>query len=277
MIINTLDKLEEMAIFIIYFIIGHVASILGSMAGIGGGVIIKPILDIIGLDDVSTISMLSASTVLAMAAMSIITMLFSKKLQVRFKIASLLAIASIIGGIIGKSMFNRLLESFAQPDMLAMMQSIILAFLMILIYIYQKKKYVWRTFTLEKAPIILMIGFTLGLIAAFLGIGGGPFNVAILSLCFSMTAKESSINSLFIIFFSQLSSIITTSVTTGFTELDLTMLPYIVIGGVVGGLTGSALLSRVTNTMIDRVFTTVIFIIICINLFNAIKLLPSLV
>ncbi|MEI3608523.1 sulfite exporter TauE/SafE family protein [Pseudogracilibacillus sp. SO10305] len=266
-----------MAIFIIYFIIGLFASILGSMAGIGGGVIIKPILDTIGLDDVSTISVLSASTVFAMAAMSLITMLFSKKLQVRFKIASLLAIASSIGGIIGKGMFNRLLESFAQPDMLAMMQSIILAFLMILIYIYQKKKYVWRTFTLEKAPFILMIGFTLGLIAAFLGIGGGPFNVAILSLCFSMTAKESSINSLFIIFFSQLSSIITTSVTTGFTELDLTMLPYIVIGGVVGGLTGSALLSRVTNTMIDRVFTTVIFIIICINLFNAIKLLPSLV
>src|SRR5699024_11950241 len=97
-----------MAIFIIYFIIGLFASILGSMAGIGGGVIIKPILDTIGLDDVSTISVLSASTVFAMAAMSLITMLFSKKLQVRFKIASLLAIASIIGGIIGKGIFNRL-------------------------------------------------------------------------------------------------------------------------------------------------------------------------
>lgn len=247
------------------------------MAGIGGGVIIKPILDIIGLNDLSTISVLSASTVFAMATTSLITMLFSKKLQVRVKIASLLAIASIIGGIIGKSMFNRLLESFEQPDMLSIMQSIILACLMILIYIYQKKKDRWRTFTLHKTPIILMIGFALGSIASFLGIGGGPFNVAILSLFFSMTAKESSINSLFIIFFSQLSSIITMSVTKGFTELDLTMLPFIVIGGVTGGLIGSALLSRVTNTIIDRVFTIVIFIIICINIYNALKLLPSLV
>src|SRR5699024_8244434 len=101
-----------------------------------------------------------ASTVFAMAAMSLITMLFSKKLQVRFKIASLLAIASIIGGIIGKGIFNRLLGSFAQPDMVAMIQSIILAFLMILIYIYQKKKYVLRTFTFDNVLIILVIGFT---------------------------------------------------------------------------------------------------------------------
>jgi uncharacterized membrane protein YfcA len=42
------------------------ASVIGSICGIGGGVIIKPVLDAVGLYSVSTISFMSGCIVLSM-------------------------------------------------------------------------------------------------------------------------------------------------------------------------------------------------------------------
>ena len=53
----------------------------------------------------------------------------------------------------------------------------------------------------------VVIGVFLGIISSFLGIGGGTSNVAVLFFFFSMEAKEAAKNSLYIIIFSQISSI----------------------------------------------------------------------
>ena len=50
-----------------YFIISLLASVAGAICGIGGGVIIKPTLDLFHLDSVATVSVLSGCTVLAMS------------------------------------------------------------------------------------------------------------------------------------------------------------------------------------------------------------------
>ena len=44
---------------VFYLAVSFLASIAGAICGIGGGVIIKPVLDLFGLDSVSTISFLS--------------------------------------------------------------------------------------------------------------------------------------------------------------------------------------------------------------------------
>lgn len=124
---------------------------------------------------------------------------------------------------------------------------------------------------LKNPLIIIGAGFVLGILAAFLGIGGGPFNVAILTLLFSMGPKEAGLNSIFIIFFSQLSSIIFTAVTTGFTSFDLTMLPYMIVGGILGGLIGSKLVVNIQNRTVDNIFMIGIIIIIGINITNITK------
>ncbi|WP_407537142.1 hypothetical protein [Cetobacterium somerae] len=56
---------------ILYFVVCLGASILGAISGIGGGVIIKPILDALGTMQVSTISFLSGCTVLGMTTMTL--------------------------------------------------------------------------------------------------------------------------------------------------------------------------------------------------------------
>ena len=54
------------------FLIAMAASTIGSICGFGGGVIIKPIVDSLGLLPVSTVSFLSGCTALAMAVSSLI-------------------------------------------------------------------------------------------------------------------------------------------------------------------------------------------------------------
>ncbi|HLQ75126.1 MAG TPA: sulfite exporter TauE/SafE family protein, partial [Alloiococcus sp.] len=58
-------------IWLIYFAVGLIATIFGALAGLGGGVIIKPVLDLLGDYDVGTISVLSAATVFSMSVVSL--------------------------------------------------------------------------------------------------------------------------------------------------------------------------------------------------------------
>ena len=58
-------------IFVLVFAICFLASTIGAICGIGGGVIIKPALDAFGIMDVSTISFLSGCTVLSMSLYSV--------------------------------------------------------------------------------------------------------------------------------------------------------------------------------------------------------------
>ena len=52
---------------LIFFLVSLLASVVGAICGIGGGVIIKPVLDLLHLESVSTISFLSVCTVLSMS------------------------------------------------------------------------------------------------------------------------------------------------------------------------------------------------------------------
>src|SRR5690625_138141 len=185
----------------------------------------------------------------------------------------LLACASIVGGIIGKMVFNNLVNATNNLDTVSLIQSIILTILMLAIFIYYKNKNSIPSFNLNNIVFIFLIGLVLGMIAAFLGVGGGPFNVAILALGFSMSAKDTSVNSLFIIFFSQMASLITTQVTTGFEPFNLELLPFIVAGGIIGGLIGSFLLSKVKNKHVENIFSVGVMIILLLNFFNVITFL----
>ena len=81
-----------------------IASGLGSVAGFGGGVIIKPVLDALNVLPVSTISFLSGCTVLAMSVVSLIK---SRGNGVKLQIRTIMPLAAgaAVGGLIGKWLF----------------------------------------------------------------------------------------------------------------------------------------------------------------------------
>lgn len=205
--------------------------------------------------------------------MSFVSLLSSikTKVEINVKQSSLLAIGSIIGGIFGKLLFNYIVDLINVSDIVTVIQATMIGLLMVIIYIFVKHRYKWKTYQLQSMWIIISIGFALGMIAAFLGIGGGPFNVAILAVLFSMNMKESALNSIFIIFFSQLSALLLITFTTGFTGFDLSMLIFMISGGVLGGLIGSRLSRVFSSQMVEKIFTVGIVGIILISIFNIVR------
>lgn len=244
----------------------------GSIAGIGGGVIIKPLLDFFGHYDVGTIGILSSACVFSMAGVTLFRTSLSG-LKVDKKISIALTFASIVGGMMGKVLFNYLIQHVKQLKSISISQSITLSILMAIILLYTIYIRKIRHYELNHLGVILFIGFILGVIASFLGIGGGPLNVAILTVLFSMNFRAASINSLFIIFFSQLSSLLTTQITTGFQVFNLEVLLFIIVGGITGGYLGSTILVKLNQKYIRYFFSVGIALILLLNVFNMVKLL----
>ena len=98
-------------IILVFFLVSILSSIVGSICGIGGGVIIKPVLDAVGIMSVSSISFLSGCTVLAMSIVSVYKNLRAGKVKLNVKIATALAVGAAAGGVAGKAMFQGLKDA----------------------------------------------------------------------------------------------------------------------------------------------------------------------
>ena len=98
----------------VFFLICFFASIIGAICGIGGGVIIKPVLDAFGVMDVATISFLSGCTVLSMTTYSVIKSKLSGSSNIEQKTGLPLALGAAVGGLLGKWMFS--FVSSLSPD-----------------------------------------------------------------------------------------------------------------------------------------------------------------
>lgn len=84
---------------ILAFLVSFLASTAGAICGIGGGVIIKPTLDLFQMASVSTISFLSGCTVLSMSLYSVGRGLLAHDSTVDFKTGTPLALGAAIGGV----------------------------------------------------------------------------------------------------------------------------------------------------------------------------------
>lgn len=257
---------------IILFIVSLVSSLIGAISGIGGGVIIKPILDSMGIMSVSTISFLSGCTVLTMTITSLIRNKKNKGgTNINYGVTFYLAIGSALGGVIGKVLFDMIKNNVSSENIIGLIQSIILLIINIVIIFYMKNKSNINTLKINNKSICILMGLSLGVISSFLGIGGGPLNIALLYYFLSMSAKESAINSLFIIFFSQVTSLVTTLLTRNIPEFDFIFLVLMCSGGVLGAIAGSRLSKKMDDSKTEKFFMLVLFILIFINIFNIIK------
>ncbi|KKY00539.1 membrane protein, partial [Paraclostridium benzoelyticum] len=150
-------------------------------------------------------------------------------------------------------------------------QSIIIIILLISVFLYMRNKDNIKSYKINNILAIGLLGLFLGAISAFLGIGGGPINVAAFTILFSMTANEAARNSILVIFFSQGSKIISIAVTTGFSSYNLDMLPYMLVGGILGGIIGYKINKAVSEKSIIKIFNSVTLSIILLNFYNIFK------
>lgn len=260
-------------IFAVVFLICFGASIIGAICGIGGGVIIKPVLDAFGIMSVSAISFLSGCTVLSMTTYSVIKSKRSGTSRIDQKIGFPLAIGAAVGGVLGKYLFQIVKSMSENPDRVGAVQAACLLVITVGTMLYTIKKDRIPTHQVKNVPICISIGLILGIMSSFLGIGGGPINLVVLFFFFSMDTKTAAENSLYIIFFSQLASLIVSIVTKTVPEIEIGMLVLMVAGGLAGGAAGRKVNKKIEEKTVDKLFIGLMGVIILINIYNIYKFL----
>ncbi len=257
----------------LYFLVCFGASIGGAICGIGGGVIVKPVLDLFGWDSVSTISFLSGCMVLAMSCYSVGRSMLAGERTVKAKTITPLAIGAAIGGVVGKQMFGAVKAMFADPDGVGGVQAICLAVMTVatLLYTIFKKKI--KPHEVKNVVAYVIIGLLLGVMSSFLGIGGGPINIVVLHFFFAMDSKTAAANSLYVIACSQLASLIATLVTATVPAFQLLALVCMVGGGLLGSVCGRGINKKLDNGAVDTLFIGMMAVIVAISVSNTVRFL----
>ena len=258
-------------IYLLYFLICLMASIVGAICGIGGGVVIKPVLDMMQMGAPATINFLSGCTVLSMSLYSVSKALRAGDSKVEMSTGTPLAIGAAAGGVVGKEMFSAVKAFFNGSPMVGGVQAVALGIITLgtLLYTINKNRIVTRS-TSNKL-VCVVIGLLLGIMSSFLGIGGGPINLVVLGYFFGMDSKTAAANSLYIILFSQSASLLATLVTGSVPEFRLGVLVLMVAGGIGGGILGRKLNKKMDNRAVDKLFIGLMVLIVGICVYNAVR------
>ena len=122
-----------------------------------------------------------------------------------------------------------------------------------------------QVFILNPEPMIQ----NLYLISFFLGIGGGPINIAVLFFLFSMDLKTAVKNSIYIILFSQITSLLFTlisGIVPAFSPLALFVM---CLGGIAGALAGDKLTRHLSGRQTEVFLRALIVVVIVMNIYNS--------
>lgn len=255
-------------LYVIFLAVSFGASVVGAICGIGGGVLIKPLLDAFGVLSVSTISFLSGCTVLSMSCYSVVKAKMSGDSLVDMKTGTPLAVGAALGGVAGKMMFQYLTEMFSDKDRVGAIQAICLLLITFGTMLYTIRKDKIKTHHVTGIAPCVVIGLVLGICSSFLGIGGGPINLVVLFFFFSMDTKTAAQNSLYIILFSQITSLVNTLVTRTVPEFSIALLVLMVGGGILGGMAGRAINKKIDGSVVNRLFIGLMGVIMLICVYN---------
>ena len=252
----------------VFLIVSLGASVIGAICGIGGGIIIKPVLDVFGLASVSTVSFLSSCTVLSMSCYSVGKAMWHGEQEISVRTSTPLAIGAAIGGVIGQRAFTLIKGLFSQPNTVGAVQAVCLFVITLGTLVYSLKKESIAAHHVTSPILCTAIGLALGIMSSFLGIGGGPINLVVLRHFFSMKTKTAAQNSLYIILFSQLANMFTLILSATVPAFSWLSLGLMVAGGLGGGMIGRKLHEIMNSHTIDHLFIGLMIVIMLICIWN---------
>ncbi len=246
---------------VILVLIAVFASTIGAISGIGGGIIIKPLMDAFSGLSIYTINFISASVVLCMSLFSCIYNLRGGN-RINYRVILFLVIGSSAGGFLG----NYMLRSIHSHLDIIQYGSLLLLNILVLIYTLNRHKL--RTHHIHNVWYMIAIGVVLGTIASFLGIGGGPVNVMALYFFFSFPMKTATISSLFIIMLSQISSLAATFLSNTVPEFDAVLLAMMCAGGIAGAYMGRKIARRLSEQQEHNLFIILNVGLVLLGIYN---------
>ena len=159
------DKKSEIMKTVIYFLTTIIATSAGGVSGMGGGIIIKPVLDLMGDFTPQTIGVMSATTVFVMSLVSTWRNI-RNGIEIKKDVAVTVALGSVAGGLAGQKIFSVVASNAPDSAFVIRTQNIILFIVVMSILLYMKNKDRITSRDLKGAVPVFASGLVLGMIAS---------------------------------------------------------------------------------------------------------------
>ncbi|ADT83706.1 sulfite exporter TauE/SafE family protein [Thermococcus barophilus] len=234
--------------YISYFAVGVVIGILAALFGLGGGFLIVPTLNLLGVEIHHAVGTSSAAVVFTSLSSALA---YSRQKRVHYKVGLLLASTAIIGAYIGAWM-----TSLLNPAQLKVIFGATL--ILVAIRIYRKKTAEPSEVKLEDVKINYKLvpvgGFFAGIASGLLGVGGGIINVPFL-VWLGMPIHYAVATSSFAIVFTAASGAIKHYMMG---NVEAQWLVLLVPGLIIGAQLGAKIAKRTKASNLKRAFAVVL-------------------
>ena len=210
--------------------LGFIAGILGSIIGLGGGIIIVPVLTFMGFSPTLAVS----NSLFAVFSNSVgSTIEYAKQKRVEFSLGWKLGLMTVPGTILG---------AFISSDLSSEIFKILFALVLIssASYIFLKRKIEEKPVDISRLLLVFSAGasFFAGIISSLFGIGGGLIFVPLMVVALGISIKRAAPTSQFILMFASFSGLIVHSM-LGHPDYYQALL--LSIGAFAGGILGARL------------------------------------
>ena len=265
--------------------LGGIVGILSGMFGVGGGFLITPLLFFIGIPPAVAVAT-SATQIVASSVSGVLA--HFKRRSVDLKMGMVLLVGGLIGAALGVLVFNYL-KSLGQVDLLVKLCYVVfLGIIGLLMFVesvnsirksrrnapIKRRNHNWihglpfkmrfRVSGLYISVIPpLLVGLSVGVLAAIMGVGGGFIMVPAMIYLLSMPTKVVIGTSLFqIIFVTAFTTLL--HATTNYT-VDIALAVLLLVGGVIGAQFGTRLGTMLKAEQL-RILLSIMVIAVCGNL-----------
>jgi len=227
--------------------LGFIAGILGSIIGLGGGIIIVPVLTFVGFSPTLAVS----NSLFAVFSNSVAsTATYAKQKRIELSLGWKLGLISVPGTILGA-----LVSSDLSPSIFKILFAIILIFSAS--YIFLKRKIEKKPLNVSSILLVFSAGasFFAGVISGLFGVGGGLIFVPLMVVALGISMKRAAPTSQFILMFASFSGLIVHSL-LGHPDYYQALL--LSIGAFAGGILGARLSLEIKERKLKIIVVIVI-------------------
>jgi len=235
--------------------LGFAAGLLGSIIGLGGGIIIVPVLTFFGFSP----ALAASNSIFAVFSNAIASSIsYAKQRRIEYSIGLKLGLLSIPGTVVGA-----FISSEITPSIFKILFALIL--ISASVYIFSKRKIEPKNYNLSKQIMILAIGasFFAGIISGLFGVGGGIIFVPLMVVAMGLSMKNAAPTSQFILLFASGSALVTHTL-LGHPDFYQALL--LATGAFVGGLVGARLSLEIKENSL-KLLISIVMIAVAVKLF----------
>ncbi|MCH8995863.1 MAG: sulfite exporter TauE/SafE family protein [Nitrosopumilus sp.] len=235
--------------------LGFAAGLLGSIIGLGGGIIIVPVLTFFGFSP----ALAASNSIFAVFSNAIASSIsYAKQRRIEYSIGLKLGLLSIPGTVVGA-----LISSEITPSLFKILFALILIFASV--YIFSKRKIEPKKYNISKQIMILAIGasFVAGIMSGLFGVGGGIIFVPLMVIAMGLSMKNAAPTSQFILLFASGSALVTHTL-LGHPDFYQALL--LATGAFVGGLVGARLSLEIKENSL-KILISIVMVAAAVKMF----------